>query len=163
MLLGEEELERMQRRFPYPRFSRAEYERRYANIRAMMRALNLDCLLIVGGSAAYGRLWFNFRYVTNMMGKAEMANYCLFPSEGEPAVVDHLEDRHRREELRDRGRVEAGGERVRDLPGPARVSEGAGEELVIAFRDAHDAGERLRALERLEVALQFRPLGHRFP
>ena len=40
MLLSEAELERMQRRFPYPRFSPAEYERRYANIRKMMRDLN---------------------------------------------------------------------------------------------------------------------------
>jgi Xaa-Pro aminopeptidase len=87
MLISEEELKRMQKRFPYPRFSRAEYERRYSNIRRMMGELNLDCLLVVGGSAAYGRLWFNFRYITNMMGKAEMANYCFFPKEGEPAVV----------------------------------------------------------------------------
>ena len=87
MLLSEEELERMQKRFPYPRFSQAEYERRYTNIRLMMRNLNLDCLLIIGGSAAYGRLWFNFRYVTNMMGKAEMANYCFFPKQGDPAII----------------------------------------------------------------------------
>jgi Xaa-Pro aminopeptidase len=87
MLLAEEELERLHKRFPYPRFSGAEYERRYNNIRRMMRELNLDCLLIIGGSAAYGRGWFNFRYVTNMIGKAEMANYCFFPKEGEPAVV----------------------------------------------------------------------------
>ncbi|MEX0805982.1 MAG: M24 family metallopeptidase [Candidatus Binatia bacterium] len=87
MLLDEEELERMHKRFPYPRFSRAEYERRYNNIRKLMREQELDCLLIVGGSAAYGRLWFNFRYVTNMMGKAEMANYCFFPKEGDPAVI----------------------------------------------------------------------------
>lgn len=87
MLLSEEELERMQQRFPYPRFSAAEYERRYANIRQMMREQRLDCMLIVGGSAAYGRLWFNFRYVTNMMGKAEMASYCFFPKDGDPAVV----------------------------------------------------------------------------
>jgi Xaa-Pro aminopeptidase len=87
MQLTDEELERMQRRFPYPRFSKAEYERRYANIRKMMREQDLDCLLIVGGSAAYGRLWFNLRYVTNMMGKAEMATYCFFPKQGEPAVV----------------------------------------------------------------------------
>ena len=70
MLLGEDELEKMQRRFPYPRFSKAEYERRYTNIRRMMREQRLDCMLIIGGSAAYGLLWFNFRYVTNMMGKA---------------------------------------------------------------------------------------------
>jgi Xaa-Pro dipeptidase len=87
MRLDVEELRRMQKRFPYPRFSKAEYQRRYENIRAMMRRLGLECLLIVGGSAAYGRLWFNIRYVTNMMGKAEMANYCFFPKEGEPAVV----------------------------------------------------------------------------
>ncbi len=87
MLLSEEELERMHKRFPYPRFSRAEYERRYINIRRMMQEQHLDCLLIIGGSAAYGRLWFNVRYVTNMMGKAEMANYCFFPKEGDPSLV----------------------------------------------------------------------------
>src|SRR6266478_6178821 len=87
MLLSEDQLEQMHKRFPYPRFSSAEYERRYANIRKMMRELHLDCLLIIGGSAAYGRCWFNFRYVTNMMGKAEMASYCFFPKEGKPAVV----------------------------------------------------------------------------
>lgn len=87
MRLGEEELAQMHKRFPYPRFSQAEYQRRYQNIRAMMRDNGLDCLLIIGGSAAYGRLWFNIRYVTNMMGKAEMANYCFFPREGDPAVV----------------------------------------------------------------------------
>ncbi|MGZ8531447.1 MAG: hypothetical protein ACXW6J_12625, partial [Candidatus Binatia bacterium] len=87
MLLSEDDLARMQQRFPYPRFSAAEYQRRYANIRKMMREQRLDCMLIVGGSAAYGRLWFNFRYVTNMMGKAEMANYCFFPQDGDPAVV----------------------------------------------------------------------------
>ena len=64
MLIAEDELERMHKRFPYPRFSSAEYERRYSNIRAMMKDKDLDCLLIIGGSAAYGRLWFNVRYVT---------------------------------------------------------------------------------------------------
>lgn len=87
MLIGEEELERFHKRFPYPRFSRAEYERRYNNIRKMMREKELDCLLIIGGSAAYGRLWFNIRYVTNMMGKAEMANYCFFPKDGDPCLI----------------------------------------------------------------------------
>jgi len=87
MLLGEEELERLHQRFPYPRFSQAEYERRYRNIRAMMREKGLDCLLVIGGSAAYGRLWFNIRYLTNMMGKAEMANYCFFPKDGDPCLI----------------------------------------------------------------------------
>ena len=87
MLLSEEELERLHERFPYPRFSKEEYRCRYENIRKMMRAMKLDCVLIIGGSAAYRRLWFNFRYVTNMMGKAEMANYCFFPKEGEPCLI----------------------------------------------------------------------------
>ena len=87
MLLSEEELERLHERFPYPRFSAAEYQRRYESIRKMMREMKLDCLLIIGGSAAYGRLWFNFRYVTNMMGKAEMANYCFFPKGGDPCII----------------------------------------------------------------------------
>jgi Xaa-Pro dipeptidase len=87
MLLSEQELERLHERFPYPRFSRAEYQRRYQNIRQMMRQMKLDCLLIIGGSASYGRLWFNFRYVTNMIGKAEMANYCFFPKDGDPCVI----------------------------------------------------------------------------
>ena len=87
MRIAEDELGRMHKRFPYPRFSVAEYERRYSNIRAMMKDKNLDCLLIIGGSAAYGRLWFNVRYVTNMMGKAEMANYCFFPKDGAPCLV----------------------------------------------------------------------------
>jgi Xaa-Pro aminopeptidase len=87
MLLSAEELQRLHRRFPYPRFSAAEYQRRYTNIRRMMAEMKLDCLLIIGGSAAYGRLWFNFRYVTNMLGKAEMANYCFFPREGDPCII----------------------------------------------------------------------------
>ena len=87
MLLSEEELARLYQRFPYPRFSPTEYQRRYGNIRKMMREMKLDALLIIGGSAAYGRLWFNFRYVTNMMGKAEMANYCFFPKEGDPCII----------------------------------------------------------------------------
>ncbi len=87
MLLGEDKLAEIHKRFPYPRFSRAEYERRYANIRKLIGEHHLDCLLIIGGSAAYGRLWFNLRYVTNMMGKAEMASYCFFPKDGDPAVV----------------------------------------------------------------------------
>ncbi len=87
MLLSQEEFERLHKRFPYPRFSEAEYRRRYENIRKMMRELKLDCLLIIGGSAAYGRCWFNFRYVTNMLGKAEMANYCFFPKHGDPCLI----------------------------------------------------------------------------
>ena len=87
MFISEEELERLHQRFPYPKFSRSEYERRYKNIRTMMREQRLDCLLIIGGSAAYGRLWFNIRYVTNMVGKAEMANYCFFPRDGDPCLI----------------------------------------------------------------------------
>jgi len=56
MLLSEDELKRLHARFPYPRFSKEEYRRRYENIRKMMGEMKLDCILIIGGSAAYGRL-----------------------------------------------------------------------------------------------------------
>ncbi|MBI4489846.1 MAG: aminopeptidase P family protein [Deltaproteobacteria bacterium] len=87
MLISEEELQRLHKRFPYPRFSDAEYRRRYSNIRKMMREEGVDCLFIIGGSASYGRLWSNIRYLTNMVGKAEMAMYCFFPAEGDPALI----------------------------------------------------------------------------
>jgi len=87
MLISEPELNRLHERFPYPRFSDAEYQRRYANMRQMLRDNELDCMLIIGGSAAYGRLWFNIRYLTNMMGKAEMAAYCFMPKDGDPSMV----------------------------------------------------------------------------
>ena len=87
MLLSEEKLERLHERLPYPRFSKDEYRRRYENLRRMMRTLKLHCVFIIGGLASYGRLWFNFRYITNMMGKAEMANYCFFPKEGDPCLI----------------------------------------------------------------------------
>lgn len=87
MRISEEELQRLHQRFPYPRFSEKEYQRRYANVRRLLHEQNLDCLLVIGGSAAYGRLWFNMRYLVNWMGKAEMATYCFFPKEGDPSVV----------------------------------------------------------------------------
>ena len=87
MFIERDELDRLHAKYPYPRFSDAEYERRYANVRGMMRDKDLDCLLVIGGSASYGRLWFNVRYLTNMMAKAEMAYYCFFPKEGNPAII----------------------------------------------------------------------------
>ena len=62
MIISKEELDRMHQKYPSPRFSQGEYERRYKNIKGLLREKNLDCLLIIGGSAAYGRLWFNIRY-----------------------------------------------------------------------------------------------------
>ncbi len=87
MILSESELDQLHSKYPYPRFSKAEYKRRYENVRNLLKQKNLDCLLVIGGSAAYGRLWFNVRYLTNMMGKAEMCYYCLFPREGDPCLI----------------------------------------------------------------------------
>ena len=53
MLIAEDELGRMHKRFPYPRFSSAEYERRYSNIRAMMMStINTKIILFRKTSAA---------------------------------------------------------------------------------------------------------------
>ena len=87
MLIKEEELQRLYKKYPYPRFSKEEYDRRYRNVRNLLKEKELDCLLVIGGSAAYGRLWFNIRYLTNWMGKAEMAWYCFFPKDGEPCLA----------------------------------------------------------------------------
>ena len=87
MLISEKKIEKFHQMYPYPRFSNREYEKRYKNIRKLMRKKGLDCLLIIGGSAAYGRLWFNLRYVTNMIGKADMCYYCFFPKAGDPCLV----------------------------------------------------------------------------
>ena len=95
MFIEPDELERLQAKYPYPRFSDAEYQRRYANVRKLLRDRELDCLLVIGGSASYGRLWFNVRYLTNMMGKAEMAYYCFFPREGAPSVITGRDTRWR--------------------------------------------------------------------
>jgi hypothetical protein len=85
--ISKEELERLHPKYPYPKFSQQEYERRYKNIRNLLKEKGLECLLIIGGSASYGRAWFNVRYVTNMMGKAEMCYYCFFPREGDPCLI----------------------------------------------------------------------------
>ena len=87
MIISEEELKRLHRKYSYPKFSKSEYDRRYRNIKNMMQEMNIDCILVIGGSASYGRLWFNVRYLTNMVGKAEICYYCLFPKEGLPCLV----------------------------------------------------------------------------
>jgi hypothetical protein len=52
VLISEEELEQLHKPFPYPHFSKVEYERRYNNIRKLIRECKFDCLLIIGGLAA---------------------------------------------------------------------------------------------------------------
>ena len=87
MIISEQKLKKIHKMYPYPKFSKKEYQRRYKMVRKLMREKNLDCLLIIGGSAAYGRLWFNLRYLTNMIGKADMCYYCFIPKGGNPCLV----------------------------------------------------------------------------
>ncbi|MGA2785141.1 MAG: M24 family metallopeptidase [Candidatus Bathyarchaeia archaeon] len=65
----------------YPRFSPKEYERRYQEIRRMMTAENLNCLIIYGDSMKSNRMQANVRYVTNFVD--EVVSYVFFPLEGE--------------------------------------------------------------------------------
>jgi len=65
----------------YPRFSPKEYERRYQEIRRMMSAENVNCLLIYGDSMKSNRMQANVRYITNFVD--EVVSYVFFPLEGE--------------------------------------------------------------------------------
>jgi Xaa-Pro aminopeptidase len=77
----------------YPRFSNAEYERRYRLTREKMARLGLDCL-VVGGAPAH---WSYGAGVTWLTGHREwhcMAVYLVVPLEGEPTFVYSMGGTH---------------------------------------------------------------------
>jgi Xaa-Pro aminopeptidase len=61
--------------------SSQEYQRRYKEIREMMKKEQLDCLLIVGINDDFNR--GNIRYVTGL-GRG---GCCVFPAEGRPVLI----------------------------------------------------------------------------
>lgn len=70
----------------YPQFSRAEYERRFAALRAKMQELNLDVVICPGGPSHWsfggGMLWLSGHWEWHAL-----AAYVVFPKEGEPTLV----------------------------------------------------------------------------
>ncbi|HMQ30922.1 MAG TPA: Xaa-Pro peptidase family protein [Chloroflexaceae bacterium] len=77
----------------YPRFSPAEYARRYRLTREKMARLGLDCL-VVGGAPSH---WSYGSGVTWLSGHREwhcMAVYMVVPLEGEPTLVYSMGGTH---------------------------------------------------------------------
>ncbi len=70
----------------YPQFSRAEYERRFAALRAKMKAHDLDVVICPGGPSHWsfggGMLWLSGHWEWH-----SLASYVVFPREGEPTLV----------------------------------------------------------------------------
>jgi Xaa-Pro dipeptidase len=68
----------------YPRFSVAEYERRYRLLRELMDAHGLDCLLLYGDSGCGFLNQLAVHWVSNYID--ELHSYVVFPREGEPTA-----------------------------------------------------------------------------
>jgi Xaa-Pro aminopeptidase len=70
----------------YEQFSRAEYERRFAALRAKMRELGLDVVICPGGPSHWsfggGMLWLSGHWEWHAL-----AAYVVFPLEGEPTLI----------------------------------------------------------------------------
>ena len=77
----------------YEQFSDAEYQRRYEALRTKMRERGLDCAIVGGGpnhwSYGAGMLW-----LTGHVGWHAMAEYVVFPLEGEPTLVYSMGGTH---------------------------------------------------------------------
>ena len=74
----------------FPRFSQAEYARRYAAVREAMTARGLDALVVWGESSGWGELsgarigMANARYLSNFAD--QLREYVLFPRDGDPVL-----------------------------------------------------------------------------
>ncbi len=72
----------------YPRFSDAEFERRYALARELMRREGLSALVIFGNSGINRHNEANVFWLTNYLDLHH--NYLVFPLEGEPTLLTGL-------------------------------------------------------------------------
>jgi Xaa-Pro dipeptidase len=77
----------------YEQFSPGEYARRRQALRAKMRELNLDCVICPGGPSHWsfggGMLWLSGHWEWHAL-----ANYVVFPLEGEPTLVYSMGGTH---------------------------------------------------------------------
>ena len=89
----------------YEQFSQAEYERRYDALGKKMRERGLDCVIVPGGpnhwSFGGGMLWLSGHWEWHAM-----ANYVVFPLQGEPTLVysmggTHIEATRRESAIKD--------------------------------------------------------------
>ena len=77
----------------YEQFSAAEYARRYAALRAKMRELQLDCMIVPGGPSHWsfggGMLWLTGHWEWHAL-----ASYVMVPLEGEPTMIYSMGGTH---------------------------------------------------------------------
>src|SRR6266481_239161 len=77
----------------YEQFSPQEYARRYAALRAKMRAHKLDCIIVPGGPSHWsfggGMLWLTGHWEWHAL-----ASYVLVPLEGEPTMIYSMGGTH---------------------------------------------------------------------
>jgi Xaa-Pro dipeptidase len=77
----------------YEQFSKEEYARRYAAIRAKMRADRLDCVIVPGGPSHWsfggGMLWLTGHWEWHAL-----CCYVLVPLEGEPTLIYSMGGTH---------------------------------------------------------------------
>ena len=77
----------------WEQFSKAEYDRRYAALRAKMREHNLDVLIVPGGPSHWsfggGMLWLTGHWEWHAL-----ASYVLVPIEGEPTMIYSMGGTH---------------------------------------------------------------------
>jgi Xaa-Pro dipeptidase len=73
----------MRRNLELPGFSLKERDKRWTDVRKVMKENNLDCLLLVGFPSNWDFTVANARFVSEIGGNAEF-NFTVFPLEGEP-------------------------------------------------------------------------------
>jgi Xaa-Pro aminopeptidase len=71
-------------------FSKEEYERRHTNIRALMQARGLDCLVITGHNGIFGAGGADIRYVAGVTTMMEGGPFVIFPFSGDPLLITHM-------------------------------------------------------------------------
>src|ERR1051325_7645978 len=82
--LGQQEYARAQDlSYPYPRFSLAERDRRWAAVRAEMARAGVDVLVGTNSSGHWDHWQSDIRYLTQIGGHSVDAGV-VFPLEGEP-------------------------------------------------------------------------------
>ena len=77
----------------YPQFSEKEYERRRALTRAEMKSRGVDAL-ICGGSCNLMSMWGAVVWLTGHMDYRSVANYVVFPAEGEATLLYPMSGTH---------------------------------------------------------------------
>lgn len=137
----------------FPKFSAAEYARRYARVRELMAARGLDALIVYGDSAFQGSNHANVIWLANWTDP--YSAYVLVPRRGEPTLfVSNPLYRHTAVRASNLGEIDWGGwnaghtigERLRDL-GLARGRIGlSGVRNVIRASMPYEHGVALREM-----------------